>query len=188
MDAYDAMVRRASVRRFAAEPPSREQIARLLEAAVHAPNHKLTQPWRFVVLTGEAKRRFAELRRAHRTTKFADPAASDAALKIEKTYREALDTPVFVVVLQRLDADDVRREEDYAAVMMAIQNLMVAATADGLGSYLRTGGLMAHEDVRSLVGAGADERIVGIVSVGRPAGPVEPVRRTPASALTRWLD
>ena len=188
MDIYDAIGRRRSVRRFLAEPVSREAIARILDAAVLAPNHKLTEPWRFVVLTGGARRRLAEVRRAHRAQKFADPAAPEAAAKIEKTYREHLDTPAFIVALQRLDEDAIRREEDYAAVMMALENLMLAATAEGLGTYLRTGGMMAAPDVRALAGAHEDERIVGIVSIGRPAGGVEAVRRTPAADRTTWLD
>ncbi len=188
MDTYEAIARRASVRRFAPEPVGREQLARVLDAAVRAPNHKLTEPWRFVVLTGGAARRFADLRRSHRAGKFDDPAAPEAAAKIEKTWREHLATPAFIVVLQRLDADVVRREEDFAAVMMAIQNLMLAATADGLGTYLRTGGILANAGVRQLAGAGSDERIVGIVSIGRPAAAPEASRRAPASERTTWLD
>ncbi len=188
MDTYEAIARRASVRRFAPGPVGREQLARVLGAAVRAPNHKLTEPWRFVVLTGGASRRFAELRRSHRAKKFDDPASPEAAAKIEKTWREHLETPAFIVVLQRLDPDAVRREEDFAAVMMAIQNLMLAATADGLGTYLRTGGILAQAEVRQLAAAGADERIVGIVSIGRPAAAPEPGKRTPASDRTTWLD
>jgi nitroreductase len=188
MDAFDAIRGRASVRRFLPEEPPRDVVERLLEAAVRAPNHKLTEPWRFVVVRGEARRRFAELRRAHRAKKFPDPAAPEAAAKIEKHYREALDTPLFVMALQRLTDDPVRREEDYAAVMMAIENLMIAATASGLGSYLRTGGLMEHPDLRALVNAAVGERIVGIVSLGTPAAPPEPARRGSAADRTTWLD
>jgi len=187
MDTFDAILNRTSVRAFAADPVPREAIARLLEAAVRAPNHKLTEPWRFVAVAGETKRRYAEIRRAHRATKFDDPAAPDAAVKIEKTYREHLDTPAFLFVLQSLDDDPIRREEDFAAAMMAIENILIAATALGLGSYLRTGGIMEHGEVRGLVGASPGERIVGIVSLGWPQGVATPVRRTAAAAKTTWL-
>lgn len=188
MDAFDAIAARTSVRRFTAAEPARDVVERLIEAAVRAPNHKLTEPWRFVVVRGATKRRFAEIRRAHRAQKFADPAAPDAAAKIEKTYREHLETPLFVFVMQRLADDMVRREEDYAAVMMAVQNLMVAATAAGLGTFLKTGGIMDKPEIRDLSGARDGERIVGIISLGAPDGPAERTPRTPATERTTWLD
>ena len=66
MDAIDAIQRRTSVRHFRSDPVSREMVQRLLECAVRAPNHKLTEPWRFVVLTGAARERYAEARAALR--------------------------------------------------------------------------------------------------------------------------
>ena len=62
MDAIDAIQRRTSVRRYRPDPVPRDTIERLLDCAVRAPNHKLTEPWRFAVLTGDAKARFAEIR------------------------------------------------------------------------------------------------------------------------------
>jgi len=188
MDAFDAIARRTSVREFRPDPVPAELLLRLLDAAVRAPNHKLTEPWRFVVVTGDARRGYAEIRRGHRAQRFPDPAAPEAAAAIDKTYREHLDTPAFIFVLQELTDDAVRREEDYASVMMAVQNLMLAAEAAGLGSYLRTGGIMALPEVRELAGAAATQRIVGIVSVGYPAEVLEPRRRTSAAQLTRWLE
>jgi nitroreductase len=188
MDAYDAIVRRTSTRAFRPDPVPREIVARLIAAAVRAPNHKLTEPWRFAVLTGASARRFADLKRAHRTTRFTDPAAPEAARAIEKTYGEALGTPAFVVVLCAESDDPVRREEDYAAAMMATQNLLIAATAEGLGSYVRTGGIMRDEAVRALVRAPAGHRIVAVVSLGYPAVAEEPKRRSDSQARTEWLD
>ncbi len=188
MDAYDAIARRTSTRAFRAEPVPRAVVARLLAAAVRAPTHKLTEPWRFAVLAGASARQFADLKRAHRATRFPDPAAPDAARAIDKTYREALGTPAFVVVLCAESDDPVRREEDYAAAMMATQNLLIAATAEGLGSYVRTGGIMRDEAVRRLVRAPAGHRIVAVVSLGYPAAVEEPKRRSDPEARTEWLD
>lgn len=186
MDALAAIASRCSVRTFRPDEPAPEVVARLLDAAARAPNHKLTEPWRFVVVRGEARRRYADIRREQRARKL-DPSDPTAAGKIEKTWREHLETPLFVFVLQRLVDDAVRREEDYASMMMAIQNLMVAAVALGLGTYLRTGGIMEEPAVRDLVRADRDERIVGIVSLGVPAGEPVRTRRRPAAELTTWL-
>ncbi len=151
--------------------------------------HKLTEPWRFAVLTGDTKRRYAEIRRAHRAQKFADPASEEAQRKIEKTVRETNATPAFLVVMGAVSDDPVRREEDYGAVMMAIENLLVAATADGIGSSLQTGGLMEHPDVRALARVPAGYRITGIISLGYLAGEPEPTaRRKPLTDIVEWLD
>ena len=188
MDAHDAIARRASTRSFTRDPVPRPLIERLLAAAVRAPNHKLTEPWRFAVLTGASARRFAELKRAHRATRFPDPAAPEAARAIEKTYREAADTPAFIIVMCATSDDPVRQEEDFAAAMMATQNLLIAATAEGLGTYVRTGGIMREGAVRELAQAPAGHRIVAVISLGRPAEPPTSTRRADPAAKTVWLD
>ncbi|MDO8666715.1 MAG: nitroreductase [Gemmatimonadales bacterium] len=188
MDAYDAIHRRASVRSFRQAPVPRDALERMLSAAVRAPNHKLTEPWRFAVITGASLRRYAEIRRAHRAKRFEDPTAPESVQAIEKTYREHLETPAFIVVMCAVSDDEVRREEDYAATMMALENLLIAATAEGLGTYLRTGGIMELPEVRALVGAPEDHRIVAIVSVGYPAATDEPKKRTDVASKTLWLD
>jgi nitroreductase len=187
MDAFDAIARRVSTRAFAAQPVPRAVIERLIAAGVRAPNHKLTEPWRFAVLTGGSATRFAELKRAHRATKFPDPAAPESAKAIEKTYREALGTPAFVVMMCAVSDDPVRREEDYAATMMAAASLMIAATAEGLGTYLRTGGIMDDPAVAELVQLPGGHRIVAIISLGYPAEAQEPRRRTGPAEKTVWL-
>ncbi len=188
MDAWDAIAARTSARAFTGDAVPRAVLERLLAAAVRAPNHKLTEPWRFAVLRGASRDRYAELRRAHRATRFPTPGAPDAARAIEKTYREALGTPAFIVVMCAVSDDPVRREEDYAATMMAVENLLIAATAEGLGSYLRTGGILKDPAVQALVQLPASHRIVAVISVGHPADPGEPTRRSDPDQRTLWLD
>lgn len=189
MDTHDAIARRTSTRAFRPDEVPRYAIERLLAAAVRAPNHKLTEPWRFAVLSGESRRRYAEIKRAHRAKKFQDPATPESARAIEKTYREALDTPAFLVVMCAVSDDQVRREEDYGATMMAIQNLLVAAAADGIGTFLRTGGIMEHPDVKALARVPDGYRIVGIISLGYLAGTPEPtLRRKPLGEIVSWME
>jgi nitroreductase len=188
MDAIDAIQGRTSVRRYRPDPVSRETIERLLDCAVRAPNHKLTEPWRFAVLTGGAKARLADIRADHRLRKYDDPTSEDARARADKARRDTLESPGFIVVMVRTSEDEITREEDYAAVMMATANLMTAAQSLGLGTYLKTGGVMRDPGLVELVGLPDGYRVVGIVSVGYPAEPETPRRRRPARELTRWLE
>ncbi len=188
MDAFEAIGRRVSARQFRADPVERHIIERLLDSAVRAPNHKLTEPWRFVVLTGRPRDQYAAIRGAHRRKRFTDPDSAEAEAAAAKAQREAQATPAFVIATCAVNDDELTREEDYGATMMALQNLMVAAEALGLGTYLRTGGIMREPVLETLIGLDPGRRVVGIVSLGYPASVDSPRRRTPASALTTWLD
>jgi len=187
MDAIDAIQSRTSVRRYRPDPVSRETIERLLDCAIRAPNHKLTEPWRFAVLTGDAKARLAEIRASFRLKKYDDPTSEEARARSEKARRETLESPAIIVVMARTSDDEITREEDYAAVMMATANLMTAAQSLGLGTYLKTGGVMSDPGLAELVRLGDGYRIVGMLSVGYPAEPETPRRRRPAADVTTWV-
>jgi nitroreductase len=187
MNAIDAIRRRTSVRRFRPDAVSRETIQVLLDSAVRAPNHKLTEPWRFAVLLGDARDSYAEIRGTHRLKRFADPASAEALAGAGKVRQEARETPAFIVVMCAVSPDEVTREEDYAAAMMATTNMMIAAESLGLGTYLRTGGIMREPALAELVGLPEGFRVVGILSLGYPAESEAPRRRRPAGELTRWL-
>jgi nitroreductase len=187
MDAIDAIQRRTSVRRFRPDPVPRATIERLLDCAVRAPNHKLSEPWRFAVLTGPARDAFAEIRARHRLKRYTDHASPEAVAGAEKVRRETLETPAFIVVMTVVNSDAITREEDYGAVMMAIENLIIAAQSLGLGTYLRSGGIMSEPALAELAGLADGQRIVGVLSLGYPAEEESPRRRRAASELTRWV-
>jgi nitroreductase len=188
MDAISAINQRTSVRRFRPDAVPRGVIEQLLECAVRAPNHKLTEPWRFAVLTARGRDRFADIRARHRLKRFTDPASAEAQAAADKVRRESRDTPVYVVVMSAVNPDDITREEDYAATMMAIANLMIAAESLGLGTYLRTGGVMRDPGLLKLATVPDDFRVVGIVSLGYPAEREGPRRRKPAADVTGWVE
>jgi nitroreductase len=188
MDAITAIKRRTSVRRFLPEPVPRGVVEQVLDCAVRAPNHKLTEPWRFTVLTGAAKKRYAEIRARHRLKRYADPSAAEAVVAADKVRRETLETPVYIIAMAAVNPDEITREEDYAATMMAVANLMIAAESLGLGTYLKSGGVMRDQDLLELAGVPDGYRVVGLVSLGYPAEQEPPRRRKPAAELTRWVE
>jgi nitroreductase len=188
MDAITAITQRTSVRRFRPDPVPRDIIRQLLDCAVRAPNHKLTEPWRFSVLTDGARDRFADIRAGHRGKRFADPSGADAQAAADKVRRESREIPAYLVVMGVQNPDEITREEDYAATMMAIANLMIAAQSLGLGTSLKTGGVMRDPALMQLAQVPENFRVVGIVSLGYPAEEEPPRRRKPAAEVTHWAE
>jgi nitroreductase len=188
MDAITAIAQRTSVQKFRPDPVPRDIVQRVLDCAVRAPNHKLTEPWRFCVLTDGARDRFAEIRAGHRVKRFADPSSTDAQAAADKVRRESRETPAYLVVMGAQNLDEITQEEDYAATMMAIANLMIAAQSLGLGTSLKTGGVMRDPALVQLARVPENFRVVGIVSLGYPAEEEPPRRRKPAAELTLWVE
>lgn len=185
MSIMNTIRERRSHKTFTKKPVYETEIRALLDAAVLAPNHKLTQPWGFAVLGRRSKQRYAEIKARLRVRDELDPAV--AAERRQKIAEETAAVPAVIVVTQKLDPDPVRREEDYAAVFMAIENMLLLATSMKLGSKVLTGSIIDDAEMRELIGAAHDERIVAIVHVGEPAEEPRPKTRIPAAEKTRWL-
>ena len=186
MNVSDAITQRRSIKKFQERPVTREEIEALLDAAVLAPNHHLTQPWRFYVLGPEARRRYGLALGDRKAKKLPDPDAANAVR--EKTAAEHVAFPALIAVAQVLDEKPETREEDYAAVMQALGYLMLAAVERGLGTHVRTGAVMDDPAARAAVGARDGERIVAMLSVGVPAEVPAPKARQGAAAVTTWTD
>jgi nitroreductase len=113
---------------------------------------------------------------------------ADAARTMRETVAaEHRALPCMIAVAVPTTDDPEIREEDYAAAMMAIQNISLTAVELGLGTHLKTGGVMSDPAARIAVGVRDDERIVAIVNVGVPAEVPAPKKREPASAFTVWV-
>ena len=183
MDAFEAIRSRRMLPKVGDERPGREQIGELLEAAVRAPNHHLTEPWRFYVIAGAERMRLARAiaDAAIATGVPREEAEADGAKKVARA-------PVIVVfTCVPSDAPDVVESEEVASVAMAIQNFLLAAHASGFGAMLRTGPAAYHESTRDHLDLGPNERVVGFVYLGYPAGDRALTPRAPAAEHTHWL-
>ncbi|HVA57227.1 MAG TPA: nitroreductase [Gemmatimonadaceae bacterium] len=185
MDLFEAIAARRSIKQFADRPITRDEIARLLDAAVQAPNHRMTQPWRFYVLGPEGRRAYGEVLGARKAKKVEDPEAARAVAGKVAAAESAL--PGEIAVSMTLDENPEIREEDYAATMMAVQNLMLAAHAMGLGTHLKTGAVMDDPRARAAVGVPEGQRIVALIQLGEPAEVREPKPRRAAAEVTTWV-
>lgn len=150
----------------------------LIESATWAPNHKRTWPWRFTVLTGEARGRLGDA--------LAEVAAADGAetARVDKLRTKYRRSPVVVLVWVARDEDATRAREDRDATAAAVQNLLLSATANGLGSYWGSLPDALVPPARAV--AGVDERHdhVALVYLGWPTGTV-PTPERPAPIVTR---
>lgn len=171
--------RRTSLRMDPDVAVPRELVERLVRLATWAPNHKRTWPWRFSVLTGEARARLGEAVAAFEAARGADEA------KVTKARGKYLRAPVVVLVGAAGHDDPVRRAEDRDAVAAGVQNLLLGATAAGLANHWATGDWMADAAVKELAGLAAEDELVALVYLGWPAGEVPVVERP--DPVVRWL-
>lgn len=181
----DAIRSRRSIKRFTDRALTRGEIEALLEAAALAPNHRLTQPWRFYVLGPNAREAYGRALGERKAKKIDDPALAQNTREATAAEHRALPLMIAVSVVKTDDPEIA--EEDYAAAMMAIQNLALAAVEHGLGTHLKTGAIMQDAAARAAVGLPENERIVAIVNVGEPAETPPPKSRQPATAFTTWV-
>lgn len=185
MDPVALLETRRSIREFTSREVTRTEIETLLDAAVSAPNHRLTQPWRFYVLGPEARRALGLALGNRKARKIEDPAAAEAMRQRVADEHAALPLMIAVAVVQ--DENPEIREEDYAAGMMAVQNISLAAVALGLGTHIKTGAVMEDPAARAAMGVAEGERVIAMLNVGKPATVPPQKPRRAASSLTAWM-
>lgn len=180
MDTIQAITTRRSVARTVGPAPSRPEIQVLLDAAVLAPTHHLSQPWRFVVLSGDALRELGDALAA---------SASESGRNVEAARRLPDSAPAIIAVIDRAGQDHhVSAADEHYAVGAAMQNLLLAAHDAGLGAMIRTGIHVLSPHVRDHLGVKPDEQLAGFIYVGHlpPDHTSKSPERTPAADLTEW--
>jgi nitroreductase len=188
VDVIRAIETRQSMGRVRQDPVPKELIERILESAVHAPNHGLTEPWRFHVFTGKGRGELARVR-AEIARLQAEAEGEDeelAAGRISRERKKAFRAPVIIAVICEAGRDDVETLENYAACACAVQNMQLTAHALGLAGMWRTGSVVYHDHMRKFFGLKEGDRIVALLYIGYPDMGDRPRRRRPAKELTVW--
>jgi nitroreductase len=168
MELEDAIRDRRTHKAFAADPLPRDLIDELLELARWAPNHNLTNPWRFRVLGPES---LAALKRA---------AGPEGAAKLDRA-------PTLIAVTSKRSEDTVQDEEDLCATAAATYTVLLAAHGRGLAGYWRTPGVLRTDEGRKALGIDQDERFVALVHLGWPRQEKEPPERLPQRDVVNYL-
>src|SRR5438132_2241381 len=169
MDVTDAIRTRRTHKSFGPEAVPRATLEELFGLASFAPNHHLTQPWRFRVLGPEALARLKEA---------AGPAE---APKLDRA-------PTLVVASARLTGAQQQDEEDVCATAAAIYAVLLGAHARGLASYWRTPAVLRTREGRAAVGIPNGERVLGLVHLGRPLTAPTGKDRRPLESFLDFLE
>jgi nitroreductase len=173
---------------FSGEPIPRQAIEQLLANAHWAPTHGQTEPWHFVVFSGDGLRQFgeahAELYREH------TPDSAFKQAKYDKMQQVPLLCSHLIVICMRPgNLDKIPEVEEIAAVAAAVQNLHLSATAMGLAGYWSSGGMTYHPAMREWLGLQAPDRVLGFFMLGRLQGSWPQGRRKAAwEDKVRWVE
>jgi nitroreductase len=183
-----AIETRQSIGRVRQDPVPRELVEKILESAVHAPNHKLTEPWRFHVFIGKGRGEFARARAelARLQARAEGEEEEFAAGRISRERKKAFRAPVVIAVISKGGCDEVETLENYAACAAAVQNMQLAAHSLGLATIWRTGTFAYHPYMRDFFELEEKDKIAAYLYLGYPDMSERPRRREPASSKTVW--
>ena len=182
MNLQELIADRRTIHDYRPEPLPEGAIERAVAAAVAAPNHRMTEPWRFVRVGPIARATLADI---SVSLKGGPEKLGESGLR--KLRAKMLDPAELLVVCQVRQADEDIAREDYAAVACAVQNAMLSFWSEGLGSKWSTGGVTTDERTYAAVGVDpGQEAIVGFLWAGHAARtdlPKPRRRRTLAEVL-----
>jgi nitroreductase len=157
---------------FGRDALDRETLEQLFELARWAPNHHLSNPWRFRVLGERTRAALMEL---------AEAAQPGSAVKLRRA-------PTLVAVSAQLSGDAAQDREDLLASAVAAYIVLLGAHARGLAGYWRTVPLLDERPARELLGLGAQEAALGLLYLGTPVQEQRVPERAPVSEIARFLD
>jgi nitroreductase len=153
---------------YGPEPVPHETLDELFELARWAPNHNLTNPWRFRVLGPESLARVKEA------------AGEEAAVKLDRAH-------TLIVVSAEESGDPVQDEEDYAAASVAAYIVLLGAHARGLAGYWRTPAVLRTPEGRAAAGVPDGERVIGLLHLGPRRQQKEPPGRLAPGDFVTYL-
>jgi len=168
VDVETAIRARRTHKAFGPDPVDPQTLGDLLDLARFAPNHKLTQPWRYRVLGPQTR------------------AAIDALVG-ENEAAKLRRAPTLVLATALLSGEPVTDEEDLQAVAAGVYSILLGATARGLASYWRTPAAFTEPAVRDLLGLEPAERMVALIHLGPAAGEPPGKERDPLESVVGFL-
>jgi nitroreductase len=189
MEVLEAIYTRQSIGKVKPDPVPRAMVEKLLSAAVQAPNHYKVRPWRFVVLTGEARERLGAVMAQICQAKFPDLSPDLLPTALEKERSKPLRSPVLIAVgVDKPSESKVIEVENICAAAAACQNILLAAHALGLAAKWRTGDAAREPQVKQFLGFEPDQHLIALLYIGYPAFEPSPAERPSFEERTVWME
>lgn len=194
MEFFEVAHTQRAMRRLKPDPVPDDLIWRVIETATKAPSGGNVQSWNFVVVRDAEKKRqigawyLDAWERAYgpgREAALADPRRARTYRSADHLARHIAEAPVLIFATIRTDAVN-RGPLLGASLYPAVQNLMLAARALGLGTTLTTLHMLHHDDVRALLGIPEDAQALAMIPLGWPKGTFGPAQRLPVEKVTYW--
>ena len=176
MSIQDVIKNRVSTIKFTTEWVNPEKLIEFLEVAVYAPNHKMRQPWRFIILEGHGKDRFLE----NYLKLYKDNERNEKKELLTKVFS----APAIISIIMKKNSVLADELEDMQACAALIQNFLLLLEDQKMGSFWKTPKYIESDKFKDALGVQGDELVLGLIMVGYPLVKLEPKKRTSARLLT----
>ena len=162
-------------------------VRKILSNANWAPTHKLTEPWRFVVFTGDGLKKLATFQ----SDLYKSKTLVDGSYK-EDRYQNLLTKPmlsshIIAVGMKRDEKNSVPEIEEIGAVFCAVENMYLTATGYGVGCYLSTGGVTYFEEAKEFFGLSKNDKLLGFFHLGMPKSVLPEGKRKAIEDKVTWV-
>ncbi len=174
---------RRSIKAFKPSPIAPEEIVELLNVAKWAPNHHLTEPWRFLLFAEKGKDTFVQAFLDSQSNKYGE--VTEAVKRKAEYFRQI---PLHLVVVMAEDPRQKVWDEDHCAVSALIQNFQLAAWARGIGMIWRSNDWIYHPTFREALGVKPGEKVVATLMIGYPEHTPAPRPRTDMNELVEIIN
>jgi nitroreductase len=167
MDALELLLNRESAVKLVSPGPSAQELDRIFATAVRAPDHGRLRPWQFVVIDEAHRAQFGELMADSLRRRVPEANENELQRERDKAFR----SPVIVAVAAKLQkGHKIPEIEQIASASAAAQTIMIAAPALGYGAVWKTGAPAYDPTVKTALGLGADDEIIGFLYIGTQSG------------------
>ncbi len=166
----------------------KEIIEDLLNNAIWAPTHGLTQPWRFSVFTGKGLNKLSEFQSDLYKKLFEGEAFNEMKFNKLKN-RPLLSSTVIAVSVKRDKKEKISELEETEAVACAIQNMHLTATAYGIGAFWASPKLIYRPEMKTFLGLEEKDNCIALFYIGYPNIEQWPKgQRKPIEYVTNWIE
>jgi nitroreductase len=162
-----------------------EEVKEILKLANWAPTHGRTEPWRFIVYSGDKVKEFchqhAELYKANTAPEKFEQTNYD-----KQFHNGDLASHIVIAIMQRGTLPKIPQLEELAATAIAVQNILLGATASGIASFLSTSGMTHHAAMKDFLQLKQEDILLGILYLGYSDEKTEGKRQTEIDEKVTW--